>query len=92
MDKVFLVVSLDYNLRRSLKTPTSQKQFHDPTAHYQLHVLRCTHIKNQVISGSFTLFSLSSNINGFLKVVQNRTIKSISKRNSNHLIFYMYTS
>ena len=40
-----------------------------------------------MISSSFTLFSLSLNINSFLKVEQNGTIRSISKRNSNHLIF-----
>ena len=43
-----------------------------------------------MISGSFTLFSLSSNINCFLKVEQNGTIRSISKRNSNHLIFFVH--
>jgi len=40
----------------------------------------------------FTLFSLGSNINGFLTVEQNGTIRSISKWTPNHLIFYMCIS
>jgi len=34
---------------------------------------------------------LGSNINDFLTVEQNKTIRLMSKQNLNHLIFNMYT-
>ena len=75
-----------------LKNHISRMNFQDPITHYHLHILWYMHIKNQVIWSLFTLFSLSSNINDFLTIEHNRTIRSMSKWTSNHLIFYMCKS